>query len=228
MENICFDFSDFHRHGRAFYEFLELRKKVFVDQLKWDVPHNETVEMDQYDTPLAHYSLVLRDGVVIGGARTMATSSVWGEHSYMLRDAWSGKLPHIPRQVMSVEIASPLVWECTRLVISDEITGHGDRATCLGLICDGLVGMARAKGGTTMISLSPLPFMRAMRQLGYQVTLLGDAYRSGEDGRQYGVMRMPAEFSTARRLQTEAAVPRRMPVDMFRPAIRQPDLTAVA
>ena len=61
MENIRFDFSDFHQHGRAFYEFLQLRKKVFVDDLKWDVPHNSSVEMDQYDTPLAHYSLVLRD-----------------------------------------------------------------------------------------------------------------------------------------------------------------------
>ena len=61
--------------------------------------------------------------------------------------------------------------------------------------------MARAKGATTMISLSPLPFLRAMRHLGYEVTLLGEAYRSGEDGRQYGVMRMPTEYSTARRAQ---------------------------
>ena len=166
MENIQFDFSDFHRYGRAFYEFLELRKKVFVDQLKWDVPHNDAVEMDQYDTPVAHYSLVLRDGVVIGGARTMATTAIWGEHTYMLRDAWSGKLPHIPRHVMSVEIASPAVWECTRLVISDQLTSQVERSECLTLIVDGLVDMARAKGASTLISLSPLPFMRAMRQTG--------------------------------------------------------------
>lgn len=204
MENIRFDFSDFHRYGRAFYEFLALRKKVFVDDLKWDVPHNDTVEMDQYDTPVAHYSLVLRDGVVIGGARTMATSSVWGQHTYMLLDAYSGKLPHIPRHVMSVEIASPQVWECTRLVISDTLTSQADRSECLRLVVDGLVEMARAKGATTMISLSPLPFMRAMRQQGYEVTLLGEAYRSGEDGRQYGVMKMPTEYSTARRMAMAA------------------------
>lgn len=198
MDNIRFDFSDFHRYGRAFYEFLALRKTVFVDQMKWDVPHNDVVEMDQYDTPVAHYSLVLRDGVVIGGARTMATTAVWGEHTYMLRDAWSGKLPHIPRHVMSVEIASPLVWECTRLVISDVLTTQAERSACLTLIVDGLVEMARARGANTLISLSPLPFMRAMRQLGYQVSLLGEAYRSGEDGRQYGVLRMPAEYSTER------------------------------
>lgn len=199
MENIRFDFSDFHQHGRAFYEFLQLRKKVFVDDLKWDVPHNASVEMDQYDTPLAHYSLVLQGGEVVGGARTMATSSVWGEHTYMLRDAWSGKLPHIPRQVMSVEIASPEVWECTRLVISDSLVSQADRSECLALIVDGLVEMARARGAATLISLSPLPFLRAMRQLGYDVTLLGEAYKSGEDGRRYGVMQMPAEYSHLRR-----------------------------
>ena len=131
----------------------------------------------------------------------MATSSVWGEHTYMLRDAWSGKLPHIPRDVMSVEIASPAVWECTRLVMSDELVSQAERSECLTLIIDGLVEMARGKGATTMISLSPLPLMRAMRQLGYQVTMLGEAYRSGEDGRQYGVLRMPTEYSTARRAQ---------------------------
>ena len=231
MENIRFDFSDFHRHGRAFYEFLELRKKVFVDQLKWDVPHNDAVEMDQYDTPVAHYSLVQRDGVVIGGARTMATTAVWGEHTYMLRDAYSGKLPHIPRHVMSVEIASPLVWECTRLVISDSLTHAAERAECLTLIVDGLIEMARAKGANTLISLSPLPFLRAMRQQGYDVSLLGDAYRSGEDGRQYGVLRMPAEYSTARRTQMERSatmaplVPkRRSPVEILQAAVRPPVL----
>ena len=122
MENIRFDFSNFHRHGTAFYDFLALRKQVFVDDLGWDIPHDENVEMDQYDTPIAQYSLVLKDGKVVGGARGMATTAIWGEHTYMLRDAYSGKLPHIPAHVMSVEIATPNVWECTRLVMSDSLT----------------------------------------------------------------------------------------------------------
>ena len=65
MDNLRFDFSDLHKYGRAFYEFLALRKQVFVDELKWDVPHNDTVEMDQYDTPMAHYSIVMHEGRVI-------------------------------------------------------------------------------------------------------------------------------------------------------------------
>ena len=198
MENICFDFSDFHRHGRAFYEFLALRKRVFVDELKWDVPHNDTVEMDQYDTPVANYSLVLHDGEVVGGARTMATTATWGEHTYMLRDAHSGKLPHIPPHVMSVDIATPKVWECTRLVISNGLKG-ADRLECLRLIIDGLVELARAAGAEELISLSPLHLMRLMRGLGYDCQRFGEAYRNEEDDRLYGVLRMPAEYSYQRR-----------------------------
>jgi N-acyl-L-homoserine lactone synthetase len=231
MENIRFDFSDFHRHGRAFYEFLELRKKVFVDQLKWDVPHNDAVEMDQYDTPVAHYSLVLRDGVVIGGARTMATTATWGEHTYMLRDAYSGKLPHIPPHIMSVDIATPKVWECTRLVVSNDLVTQADRVECMRLIVDGLVDLVKLHGAEELICLSSLHLMRVLRQIGYDVTRLGDTYRNDEDGRQYGVLRMPAEYSNAHRAQldriatTTPLVPkRRPPVDFFQAKARPPVL----
>ncbi len=231
MQNIRFDFSDFHRHGRAFYEFLELRKKVFVDELKWDVPHNDVVEMDQYDTPVAHYSLVMRDGVVIGGARAMATTAAWGTHTYMLRDAYLGKLPHIPPPIMSVDIATPKVWECTRLVISGDIQTHAERTECLELIVDGLVDLVRLHGAEELICLSSLHLMRALRQIGYDVSRLGETYRNEEDGRQYGVLRMPAEYSTARRTRmADARVvmplmsPKRSPVDLFHPSLRQAEL----
>lgn len=194
MHNIHCNFSDFHRHGTAFYDFLALRKLVFVDQLGWDVPHNADVEMDQYDTPLAQYSLVLKQGRVVGGARAMATTAVWGAHTYMLRDAYSGKLPHIPPHVMSVEIASPKVWECTRLVIADRLTTAVERSQCLRLIVDGLIEITQAQGGNELICLSSLALMRTLRQLGYEVTQLGDTYRNGEDGRLYAVLRMPAEY----------------------------------
>lgn len=197
MNNIRFDFSDFHRYGSAFYEFLALGKQVFVDQLGWDIPHNASVEMDQYDTPLAQYSLVMRHGKVVGGARAMATTAVWGDHTYMLRDAYSGKLPHIPPHVMSVEIASPQVWECTRLVVSDALTTAAERSECLRLIVDGLVDITRQQGGTELICLSSLALMRALRQLGYDVTRLGATYRNDEDGRQYAVLRMPAVHARA-------------------------------
>jgi len=199
MENICFDFSSFHNFGPAFYEFLALRKRVFVDELGWDVPHNDEVEMDQYDTPIARYSLVLKDGEVVAGARAMATTAVWGEHTYMLRDAHAGKLAHIPPEVMSVEITSPRVWECTRLVVSPSLTTAAERSQAVAMLTDGLVDMARVAGADELICLSSMGVMRLLRGLGYDCTRLGETYRNDEDGRLYGVLHMPAEYSNMRR-----------------------------
>ena len=44
MENITFNLTQLHRHGTAFFEFLALRKQFFVDQLGWDIPHDDDVE----------------------------------------------------------------------------------------------------------------------------------------------------------------------------------------
>ena len=193
MKNITFDLSQLHLHGSAFYDYLGLRKRFFVDALGWDIPHNDDVEMDQYDNPLAHYSLVLRDGEVIGGARAMPTTSSWGEYTYMLRDAAAGKLPDIPGRVMNSEIEDSKVWECTRLVISDDVTGHDDRSLCLSLIVDGLVTVAQQRGGSELMSLSPVSLMRALRQLGYSASRIGEPYSNPGDGRKYAVLSMQAK-----------------------------------
>jgi N-acyl-L-homoserine lactone synthetase len=211
MENIRFDFSGLHQHGRAFYEFLGLRKQVFVDELGWDVPHNDKVEMDQYDTPLAQYSLVIRNGKVVGGARAMATTVAWGDHTYMLRDAFTGKLRHIPGHIMTTDIAAPDVWESTRLVVSDDLKTQTERSECLRLIVDGLVETARGQGARQMICLSSMLLMRALRQLGYGVEKAGPTYVNDEDGRVYGVLRMPADYSNARKA---ASVVRLRPYDL--------------
>ncbi|WP_318337695.1 acyl-homoserine-lactone synthase [Defluviimonas sp. D31] len=195
MHNITFDMSELHRHGTAFYDYLKLRKQFFVDTLGWDIPHNDLVEMDQYDNPLAHYSLVLRDGAVVGGARTMPTTSHWGGHTYMLRDAVAGKLADIPSQVLGLEIDTPRVWECTRLVMSDEVRSQADRARCLSLIVEGLADVARRHGAQELMSLSPVSLMRALRQLGWQADRIGEPYCNPGDGRRYAVLSMPAERS---------------------------------
>lgn len=197
MENITFDLSQLHLHGTAFYDYLALRKRFFVDTLGWDIPHNDSVEMDQYDNPLAHYSLVVRDGQVVGGARAMPTTSSWGEYTYMLRDAAAGKLPDIPNQVLESEVATTKVWECTRLVISDDVCGHVDRSRCLSLIVDGLSFVAAERGGSELMSLSPVTLMRALRQLGYSASRIGRAYNNPGDGRKYAVLSMPTTRVTA-------------------------------
>ncbi|MCX7299316.1 MAG: autoinducer synthase [Rhodobacterales bacterium] len=219
MENITFNMSSLHLHGPAFYDFLRLRKRFFVDSLGWDIPHDDRVEMDQYDNPLAHYSLVLLNGEVVGGARTMATTATWGQHTYMLRDAVGGRLADIPADILGREVADPCVWECTRLVIADEVKSHADRSLCLSLIVDGLVDVAARHGAEQMISLSPLPLMRALRQLGFGAERIGAPYRNDTDGRQYAVLAMPAVASMRAWPQTPRATHLAQPMALHAPAV---------
>ncbi|MEO1639451.1 MAG: acyl-homoserine-lactone synthase [Pseudomonadota bacterium] len=189
MENITFNLTELHKYGTAFFEFLALRKKFFVDQLGWDIPHDDDVEMDQYDNPKAYYSLALKDGKVVGGMRVMATTAQWGSHTYMLRDAVDGKLIGIPEDILPEATADPSVWEATRIVISEDITTHKERAECLGLLLDGVVRQARVHGATEIMALCPPVFARTMRTIGFPVYPIGDPYVNMHDNRKYVAMK---------------------------------------
>lgn len=190
MRFITFDFLGQHRHGASFHHYLQIRKRFFVDMLRWDIPHNDEVEMDQYDNPCAYYSLVLRGSTVVGGARVMPTTASWGEHTYMLRDALRGRI-RIPPSVVSEEIATDEVWECTRLVISEDVGTQAERSCCLSLVLTGAVALVREYGGHELISLSPVALARALRQLGFAARRVSEPYRE-TDGRRYAMLRMPA------------------------------------
>jgi acyl homoserine lactone synthase len=167
-----------------------LRKRFFVDQLGWDIPHNENFEMDQYDNPLAYYSLVLDQGKVVGGARVMATTSNWGKHTYMMGDAAEGRLESIPGAAMPSSIKSPDVWEMTRLVVTDELSNAYDRKTCLQMVCDGCLDIVQSNGCVELRAISSLAMVRVLRQAGYPVDRMGTVWRDPGDGREYSGMKM--------------------------------------
>ena len=198
MKNITFELYNVHQHGSSFYDYLALRKQFFVDTLKWQIPHNADVEMDQYDNPMARYSLVLDDdGRVLAGSRAMSTAATWGDHTCMLKDAMTGKLSSIPSNLLDEVIDSPKVWECTRLVISPEVKSMRARTQCLDLIVEGLIDMANAEAADTLISLSNLWLLRALERLGYGAELMGDPYTNDDDGHKYAVMAIAARHKAA-------------------------------
>ncbi len=191
MHHITFDLSNLHQHGSAYFDYLALRKRFFVDIMKWDIPHDDRYEMDQYDNPTAWYSLCLRDGEVIGGTRVMPTTSRWGQHSYMLRDAREGVLHSIPQEAMASDINSPLVWEMTRLVISPDLRTQQERAECLQAVGQGLYDIAEAQGVAEYMGISAVALIRVLRQLGFPLERAGQPYHDPADHRNYTVMRMP-------------------------------------
>ena len=181
--------SDMHLHGSAFYDFLKLRKQFFVDGLSWDVPNDGIVEMDQYDTPLAHYSVVELDGRIVAGARTQTTGTEWGAYSCMLKDAALGKLDGIPSHIFDPDVCAPDVWECTRLVVSDEIQSVDQRLQCIALSIDGLIRTILANGGRKMISFSPPSLQRTFRMIGVEAERISMPYTCESDGRNYAVFK---------------------------------------
>lgn len=191
MHRIIFNMASMHRHGTAFYDFLRLRKTFFVDQLGWDIPHDDEVEMDQYDNPQAWYVLVLDDdGQVVGGGRTMPNSARWGTHTYMLNDAVEGRIASIPGTVMEGVRVATRIWEVTRLVVSDALTTQAERSECLSLMLGGIESLLLRFGGVEAISLSPVPMVRAVRSLGFEAERRGEPYLC-EDGRKYAVLGIP-------------------------------------
>jgi acyl homoserine lactone synthase len=193
MEKITFNLTQLHKHGTAFFEYLSLRKQFFVDQLGWDIPHDDNLEMDQYDNPQAFYSLVLQDGKVVGGGRAMATTARWGLHTYMLRDAVEGKIIGIPDTIVHQVLVAAHVWECTRVVVSSDIKDPAASAQCLALIVDGLAEQARQHDATEMMALSRPSLVRALRKIGYNPRLIGEPYINADDGRRYVAMSMPVD-----------------------------------
>ena len=80
----CVNLSTAHLFGDILPSLHRLRYRVFVERQRWDVPHVNGMEYDQYDTPATTY-LVWRDrtGEARGVARLNPTN-----RPYMLQELW--------------------------------------------------------------------------------------------------------------------------------------------
>lgn len=179
--------------GWAFYDFLKLRKKFFVDNLGWHIPNDGVVEMDQYDTPLTQYSVVVSGRRVVAGARCLPTTTTWGIYSNMLSDSAYGLIDGIPPTLFRLDLCAPDVWEGTRLVLADEITSTLGRMQCLALTIDGLIRVITARGGKSFLTLSPMPLQRTAALVGLSAERISQPYQSPADGREYAIFLCKAE-----------------------------------
>ena len=133
------------------------RKRVFVDMLKWDIPHDGKFEKDQYDTDLADY-LVLQDverGEHLGSVRLLPTTGphILGE---VFPSLCEGPVPRGPR-----------IAEITRLVVSPSVNRR-DRLN------------VRNKLGRAMIEFAlmfEIDHYTAVCEMGFLTQLLASGWR---------------------------------------------------
>lgn len=158
-------FRNMSQYGDLLVRFMEARKRVFVDQLGWDVPNVDGMEFDQYDTPFARWIVIHDFGQVLGGFRLMPTTAYSGIYSYMLRDAQLGLLDQLPRDVLFLEApVDERVWEASRLFITDDVPA-AHRQEVHAVLMTQMAEASAQLGATHVIGIVPALFARWLRRL---------------------------------------------------------------
>lgn len=108
------------------HQFFQLRQKVFVDGMGWDLPTNDLGEVDQYDRKNAYYVVSEKNGCFVGGMRLIPTTNAFFDaqgkrHTYMIKDAYDGRLENMPDDLINCEPpVDKSIWEVTRVITAKE------------------------------------------------------------------------------------------------------------
>jgi len=165
-------------------KYLELRKAVFIDQLKWQLHDYNNFEHEQYDAlPMAHYVLAHEEGRVIAGARLLRCDIELGGRfegekvfSYMIRDAVLGRID-LPKELMSeIPPTDAKTWELTRLVSASK-----DPSVTVDVL-SAATGYIRLLGGENCLCLGSPVIMRLAKRYGFNPMPVGPIC-SNENGR---------------------------------------------
>lgn len=161
-------------------EFLRMRKRVFVDEKAWPLFYADGLEFEQYDTFDTTYILAHDGKKVFGGARLRRTDMRAGAgsiaYTYMIRDAFLGLLPNMPKNLCYSE--PPMdsqTWELTRLVA----TGGPNIVEQVLVAANEYIYQA---GGSRCLFLGSPAFLRMAKRLGWEPAPLGDVV-GNNDGR---------------------------------------------
>ena len=162
-----------HEHGDLYLRYLQARREVFIVQNGWQLPEADGMEFDQYDTPLARWIALERNGEILGGARISPTTAMCGRHSYMIRDAQLGHLPSIPEDLLfDLAPVNPEIWEATRLFLTDAVPSS-QRSEIQSCLMRELASAARGVGATHIIGIVPAIFCRWLKRIGMAAGAMG-------------------------------------------------------
>lgn len=176
--------ASIHEHGRLWFDHLCLRKKLFVDQMGWDIPHALGAEWDQYDTPSTIYIVTHNNGTVVAASRLNPCAFESPIGSYMIRDAARGRLPGIPAEILTNEQAptDPNTWEATRFTVDPDLDAAA-RNEALSQNARDLAATAQDAGATRIIALMPPAYIRWLSSLGLKTNRFGPTQKDGAGDR---------------------------------------------
>ncbi|MDQ2088794.1 acyl-homoserine-lactone synthase [Marimonas arenosa] len=177
VKTTTMSFASMHRYGELYVNFMKTRKRVFIDQLGWNLPCADGMEFDQYDTPFCRMVVVHEYGEVLAGIRLSPTTAQVGLHSYMLRDAQLGLLNGLPRDVLFFDApVDPTVWEATRVFITDAV-GAARRPAIQKILVNKMIDTVKESGGSSIIGIVPKIYARWLRRLDLNAVPVGPRFR---------------------------------------------------
>lgn len=178
--------SDVRANQRLFDTMYRDRKKVFVDMLKWNIPHDGERETDKYDNEDARY-LILRDkdtGRHLGSVRLLPSTA-----DHMLSEVFSflceGQVP-----------VGNSIWEITRLVVSPDIDRR-DRLIVRNMLGRGMIEFGLLTGIDFYTCVCEMGFLSQLLASGWKCEPLGIPQLV--DGAVIGALKIKCDTSSLAR-----------------------------
>lgn len=187
MQTAVITWQTIHKFDDLWWQHLCIRKRMFVDQMGWTIPHTKDAEWDQYDTAKTIYVITHSEGRCLAASRLNPCDSVTAYGSYMIRDAKEGRLAGIPCDLIESPPTDQTVWEATRFAADPELSPT-EREWALAHNARSLSEVARKHGISELIALMPPAYMRWLRSNGLTATRGGPNIITGE--RRACVIRM--------------------------------------
>ncbi|ANK86575.1 MULTISPECIES: acyl-homoserine-lactone synthase [Rhizobium] len=161
---------EYQKHAAVLEQMFRLRKKVFADQLGWDVPVIGPYERDSYDSLSPAYLVWCNDSRtrLYGGMRLMPTTG-----PTLLYDVFRETFP------AAADLVAPGIWEGTRMCIDEEAIARDfpniDPGRAFSMMLLALCECALDHGIHTMISNYEPYLKRVYKRAGAEVEELGRA-----------------------------------------------------
>lgn len=158
MRISTFGMKDLQTYGDLWWRSLEHRRRIFVDEMGWDIPCNDDVEFDEYDRPDTSYIVCHEGDEIFGSIRIAPTMAKWGAYSSMIGDAINGLLPGIPHDIVDDFRPSADIFEATRFYVV--ATRMAKRMKAQKMIFEAAMAETERRGGDTLVSISPLSMIK--------------------------------------------------------------------
>lgn len=175
-------------HNDLVAQMFEDRKKIFVDLLKWDIPHDGRFEQDQFDDDAAEYLIV--------------NDKDRGEHLASLRMLRTDR-PHILDSLFAHLCdegvpTGPDIREISRMCLSPRHRAP-ERLVARNLLASAMTEYALLMGIRAYTGVADMGWMSRVLSAGWRCEPLGMPREMG--GHMVGAMMIHIEPDTIRRLQ---------------------------